>query len=240
MELEAITRQEQIIAGKDLQPVTRMEFFLKAYGGGGSGGGAQPDWNQNDETKPDYIKNRPGGYTVVTQKGVDIKWDGVIGDREYVDNGGGILLVKVSDEVLTSEQLSGAEIIQTTTDGVQTVTQSSTIDGNKLVDNGGGLMEQGSIMFYVVKEETTGYSTGTYVMHMVEGGSTVYVSSIYKQDETGILPIPEEYIDNAIQRVGAEVIIPSSTSGSTKKFRITVDDSGTISATEVTQLNAVN
>ena len=39
MELEPITRQEKIIAGKDLQPVTRMEFFLKAYGGGGSGGG---------------------------------------------------------------------------------------------------------------------------------------------------------------------------------------------------------
>ena len=38
MALEPITRQEQIIAGKDLQPVTRMEFFLKAYGGGGSGG----------------------------------------------------------------------------------------------------------------------------------------------------------------------------------------------------------
>ena len=59
MELEAITRQEQIIAGKDLQPVTRMEFFLKAYGGGGSGGGAQPDWNQNNDTQPDYVKNRP-------------------------------------------------------------------------------------------------------------------------------------------------------------------------------------
>ena len=39
MELEPITRKEKIIAGKDLQPVTRMEFFLKAYGGGGSGGG---------------------------------------------------------------------------------------------------------------------------------------------------------------------------------------------------------
>ena len=59
MELEAITRQEQIIAGKDLQPVTRMEFFLKAYGGGGSGGGAQPDWNQNDSAAADYVKNRP-------------------------------------------------------------------------------------------------------------------------------------------------------------------------------------
>lgn len=30
-----------------------------------------------------------------------------------------------------------------------------------------------------------------------------------------------------------EIIVPSSTSGSTKKFKITVDDSGTISATEV-------
>lgn len=58
MELEAITRQEQIIAGKDLQPVTRMEFFLKAYGGGGSGGGVQPDLNQNDSTAADYVKNR--------------------------------------------------------------------------------------------------------------------------------------------------------------------------------------
>ena len=58
MELEAITRQEQIIAGKDLQPVTRMEFFLKAYGGGGSGGGVQSDWNQNDSTAADYVKNR--------------------------------------------------------------------------------------------------------------------------------------------------------------------------------------
>lgn len=58
MELEAITRQEQIIAGKDLQPVTRMEFFLKAYGGGGSGGGVQSDLSQNDSTAADYVKNR--------------------------------------------------------------------------------------------------------------------------------------------------------------------------------------
>lgn len=36
-----------------------------------------------------------------------------------------------------------------------------------------------------------------------------------------------------IPRVGDEVIIASSTAGSTKKFKITVDDSGTISATEV-------
>ena len=40
MALEPITRQEQIIAGKDLEPITRMEKFLKEYGGSGGSGGA--------------------------------------------------------------------------------------------------------------------------------------------------------------------------------------------------------
>ena len=40
MALEPITRQEKIIAGQDLTPITRIEMFLKEYGGsGGSGGG---------------------------------------------------------------------------------------------------------------------------------------------------------------------------------------------------------
>lgn len=39
MALEPITRQEKIIAGENLQPITRLERFLKEFGGGGSGGG---------------------------------------------------------------------------------------------------------------------------------------------------------------------------------------------------------
>lgn len=54
MALEPITRQEQIIAGKDLKPITRMEMFLKQYGGV-SGGGA--DWNAS-EGEAGYVKNR--------------------------------------------------------------------------------------------------------------------------------------------------------------------------------------
>ena len=38
MALEPITRQEKIIAGHDLTPITRMEMFLKNFGGGGGGG----------------------------------------------------------------------------------------------------------------------------------------------------------------------------------------------------------
>ena len=37
MSLEPITRQEKIIAGQDLTPITRMEMFLKNFGGGGGG-----------------------------------------------------------------------------------------------------------------------------------------------------------------------------------------------------------
>ena len=39
MALEPITRQEKIIAGQDLTPITRLEKFLKNFGGGGGGDG---------------------------------------------------------------------------------------------------------------------------------------------------------------------------------------------------------
>ena len=32
---------------------------ISATGGSGGGGQVQPDWNQNDSTQPDYVKNRP-------------------------------------------------------------------------------------------------------------------------------------------------------------------------------------
>lgn len=40
MALEPITRKEKIIAGQDLEPITRMEQFLKKFGGGGGSGSA--------------------------------------------------------------------------------------------------------------------------------------------------------------------------------------------------------
>lgn len=52
--------------------------------------------------------------------------------------------------------------------------------------------------------------------------------------KVGYKQIGEKNIPDTIMRVGDDVILASSTEGSTKKFRLTVDDSGTISATEVT------
>lgn len=51
----------------------------------------------------------------------------------------------------------------------------------------------------------------------------------YTMAETG------ETVDAAVQAVtNGNFVIPSSTSGSTKKFKLTVDDTGAVSGTEVT------
>ena len=67
-----------------------------------------PDWSQNNEAASDYIKNRPGGYTV-NYPALNIEWDGVIGDRVVVDTGE-MKLVKVSDEIPKAEQLVGGTV----------------------------------------------------------------------------------------------------------------------------------
>lgn len=55
---------------------------------------------------------------------------------------------------------------------------------------------------------------------------TEYYTSVYSGEQ----------IDTAVGNVlNGTFIIPSSSSGSQKKFKITVDDAGTITATEVTQ-----
>ena len=68
------------------------------------------------------------------------------------------------------------------------------------------------------------YSADTAASHTIK---------VMRQQVT-YTPIDVNFIPNTIQRVGDDIIISSSTADSTKKFKITVDDSGTIKATEIT------
>ena len=68
-------------------------------------------------------------------------------------------------------------------------------------------------------------SSNTYA-NIVGNGSPSRRSNAYTLDWEG-----NAWYSGTIE--GEALILPSSTSGSTKKFKITVDDSGTISATEV-------
>lgn len=96
MALEPITRQEKIIAGQDLEPITRMEMFLKNFGGGGS------------VPKPLTYDYMPEGYP---KKSVlfEIEWDGNTDGLISVDSSGAAYY-RVSDVVLTHDDLIGATV----------------------------------------------------------------------------------------------------------------------------------
>ena len=65
----------------------------------------QTDWNQNDTTAKDYIKNRPGGY----ETGFEITWDGDTTGRVSITSEGMLgAWYKVSDKILTADQIIGS------------------------------------------------------------------------------------------------------------------------------------
>ena len=93
MALEPITRQEQIIAGKDLEPITRMERFLKDYG----------------------VSNYFGETTV---KGDTLTWDGNTEGLVSVE-GEYDTFYRISDAIVTIDDVKNGVIL---TDGAESYT----------------------------------------------------------------------------------------------------------------------
>ena len=113
MALEPITRQEKIVAGQDLTPITRLEKFLKQFGGGG---GSIPKPLTYDYMPEGYPSKGIETFTLMEEQEVpfvnqgimwaeynlvvsDIKpgdkitviWDGGSYDVIVKDEGGGLL-----------------------------------------------------------------------------------------------------------------------------------------------------
>ena len=75
------------------------------------------------------------------------------------------------------------------------------------------------------------YSEQTFVIVQQDSAPTTdYELHLYRYVPAGIVKIPKEYVEGLEEGM----IIKSCTPNSTKKFKITVDDAGTLSATEVT------
>ena len=68
MALEPITRQEKIIAGQDLEPITRMEMFLKQFGGGG---GSVPKPLTYDYMPEGYPSKAMGTVALMEEQGLE-------------------------------------------------------------------------------------------------------------------------------------------------------------------------
>ena len=215
-------------------------------------GVVQPDWQQNDDAAPDYVQNRPGGYD---RPGVIVVWGGVIGNRLTVPVSDTMRFVKVSGAVLAVDQINGSKVLT----NIDSKFWLSDVTSDNVIPE--GLIAFVSTPGWV-NEGVTFPESGIYFLHATLETQTVFVTRLeadYVPDK-----IPQEYLelDNTLGITSATVgqiakitavddsgkptaweavdvesdniVLASSTTGSTKKFRLTVDDSGTLSAVEVT------
>ena len=68
----------------------------------------QADWNQNDETADDYVKNRPGGYLVRDE--INITWDGNTEGLTSVQLADNMSVYKISDVIFTADEAIGMTV----------------------------------------------------------------------------------------------------------------------------------
>lgn len=219
MALEPITRKEKIIAGENLEPITRMEQFLKKFGGSGGGSGVQPDWNQNDDTQPDYVKNRPF-YTGKPVETVLIEETTVA----FQDDNG----IYVAIPQLTFAAIVG-ETYKVSWDGATYESVCTELQGFPFIGNS-SIMGVGSD----TGEPFLAIIQNDIIVQIVTTDTSASHTISFSWMVPKVIKIDEKYLPDNVVTKSDELIINSSTEGSTKKFKITVDDSGTISATEVT------
>ena len=196
--------------------------------------------NENDELS---LTGGGEGKTyqyVVTDGEGNVKWEDRLAyddSRVVVDLGGGAWTVKVSDEVPSWASVgTPMKIWGSNGDIITTNPQDS-------IDLGNGSFEVEGSAFFIATDNFESHGSvfpekGVYFALFSDG---VYVAGVSSFDSDTpkitwngnvrmLKTIDPKYIPSELN----EIILPSSTSGSSKKFKITVDDSGAISATEVT------
>ena len=178
--------------------------------------GAQPDWNQNDISAPDYVKNRthwtePEILDVIFQQDDVALYDATD-------------FLQAEQSLVFSEELVVGDTYNVNIDGVDhyvvCYTHNSDVHLGKEQPDRFMLFGSGSSATLYLYNFNYGSTVRLTVTHITP-------QKIHKLD-------PKYLPDEVIDSIDNEIILKSSTANSTKKFKITVDDSGTLTATEVT------
>ena len=202
-----------------------------------------PDYQQSDTTGPGYIKHRPGGFYLPTRKALTIEWDGEIGSRPYLGDVG-TYYVQVYSGTLFMQDFFGVTITVTVqAPGAEATTRTRTFSEEFFVDHEldmGDYFMLGDVGIVVPYDTTVMgvfLEAGIYVIRA--GNSSTGVSFVSKIELPEVLadrvpvPVPVSSMFMPKSMTARHIILESTTSGSTKKFKITVDDSGALKATEV-------
>lgn len=226
----------------------------------------QPDWQQNDETAPDYVKNRPGGYDAPE---VNITWNGNTTGKEITQSDENFF-VRVSARTPSKSELLGGTLVFVDRRYAEEEVETISIDESQMTDIDGALLL--SELVFIVYNPPVNFDSYSFTEAGVwfagkekvdAPDSAVFFASLLRGSVTPV-KIPKKYLelDNTLGITSATVgqiaqitavddsgrptaweaadvesnniVLASSTTGSTKKFRLTVDDSGTLGAVEVT------
>lgn len=139
--------------------------------GGSAGTLVQSDWNQNDETASDYIKNRPGGYS--KQVSINIDTDITVGMEGLISNGEDFLYRLPIDNI---NDLRGAKIGETQNDVVtiDSIILVQELNGVKLFVGGSGPEDMECCILY--EAEKDGLDIGNSVI--INKGIYILVENI--------------------------------------------------------------
>ena len=99
---------------------------------------AKPDWNQNDENAPDYVKNR----THWSEEFYRYIWDGNTEEKTIITpEGAPFSYVKVTNDILTAEDLIGATmIVNGVAENELPLAPEAILDETCVFDNGDGFV----------------------------------------------------------------------------------------------------
>ncbi len=174
---------------------------------------------------------------LVTDGSGNTKWEDRLAyddSRLVVDAGNGSQLVKVADEIPSWASVN-SPIKYWESNG-----NNGTTNPGEYVDLGNGSFTNQVVFFIVTANvEFSGLVVPEKGVYFISIGGE-YITGIASADSDTpeitwdgdigeIKTIDQKYIPSELN----EIVLPSSTSGSSKKFKITVDDSGTITATQV-------
>lgn len=224
MELEPITRKEKIIAGENLEPITRLEKFLKEYGGsGGSGGGGSTD----------AVLYTAQTLTDAQKKQARQNIDAAIADfvvNGTVNSDSTVTLDKTFTQIQEAVQGVKKDNVRLllTMFGTTFVLPAVVIDSNTIVFQAEIIADGDRIQTVNVSVTANGPTIKFNLGISLDSNGTLQQLPMDTDPTFPMQIATKKYVDDK------ECILKSTTPGSTKKFKMTVDDSGNISATEVT------
>lgn len=195
--------------------------------------------------KCEWVSNGSGGSLpeglpyVEKTEGV-LEFNGDLTGMEYVIGEGGSPWVKVTDKAYTKEELVGS-VIRVTCEDDRMECPTGTWEYTLTEDD--VIIQEDIGANYIVAHETMLVTIVTPEAELPEGfDMTAGTFFVYAPDIicvhsisciTGTTEVVHKLDEKFLPESVDGVIIRSSTEGSTKKFKLTVDDAGTVTATEV-------